>query len=74
MAEEDTIVLKCMEDWIDWIKTIKVIADELEIWVRMDPMVHNTSASRIRLQNTVHISTLHISLIAGTRLQMGSGY
>jgi len=71
MAEEDTIVLKCMEDWIDWIKTIKVIADELEIWVRMDPMVHNTSAGRIRLQN---IPTLHTSLIAGTRLQMGSGY
>ena len=36
MAEEYTIILKGMEDWIDWIKTIKVIADGLEIWEYMD--------------------------------------
>jgi hypothetical protein len=30
-ALENTIILKGMEDWIDWIKTIKVIADGLEI-------------------------------------------
>jgi hypothetical protein len=47
MAEENTIILKGMEDWIDWIKTIKVIADGLEIWEYMDPEVEPADVPRL---------------------------
>jgi hypothetical protein len=39
MAEEQSIILKGMEDWHDWILTIKVIADSYQIWEFMDPDV-----------------------------------
>jgi hypothetical protein len=47
MAEENTIILKGMEDWIDWIKTIKVIADGLEIWEYMAPEVEPADVPRL---------------------------
>ena len=47
MAEENMIILKGMEDWTDWIKTIKVIADGLEIWEYMDPEVEPADVPRL---------------------------
>jgi len=33
MAEENTIILKGMEDWIDWIKMIKMDSKSGSTWI-----------------------------------------
>jgi hypothetical protein len=69
MAEENTIILKGMGDWMDWIETIRVIAECLEVWEYMDPevepqnilMLNRPTKPSPRLEaTTVHLADLEI--------------
>ncbi|KAN0070393.1 hypothetical protein V8E54_011262 [Elaphomyces granulatus] len=69
MDEEYKVILRSMGEWMDWIETIRMIAEGLEVWEYMDPevepqnilMLNQPTKPSPRLEaTTVHLAELEI--------------
>lgn len=69
MDEEYKVILRSMGEWMDWIETIRMIAEGLEVWEYMDPevepqnilMLNQPTKPSPRLEaTTVHLADLEI--------------